>query len=95
MQAIKLLDPPFDGIIYTYGKVQLNADEVEERVNLSFEYEILDYASTGLTDKQPFEHYIGAILEHMIHVDIAEKEIIYTGGVDENRTEDSSESDSR
>jgi hypothetical protein len=28
-------------------------------------------------------------------VDIAEKEIIYTGGVDENRTEDSSESDSR
>ena len=91
MQAIKLLEEPFAGIIYTYGKVSL--DEKDNTVHLSFEYDIIDYNSKVLTDKAPFEQYIGMILEDLIHLGIQENSISYTGGVDENRTKDSNESD--
>ncbi len=89
--AIKLTEPPFDGIIYNYGKVDLNEDG--DTVRLHFEYEILDMADKGLTDKKPFESYIGKILEELIHIGIEENSITYTGGIDENRTKDSDESD--
>lgn len=93
LQAIKLTEGAFEGIIYTYGKVELKEDEENKRVNLAFEYEIIDNANKGLTDKKPFEQYIGGILEELIHIGIEENSITYTGGVDENRTKDSNKSD--
>jgi hypothetical protein len=93
LQAIKLTEEPFAGIIYTYGKVSMNADEENRALHLKFEYEILDYADKGLTDMKPFEAYIGKILEGLIHEGIEENNLTYTGGVDENRTEDSKQSD--
>lgn len=94
MQAIKLTEGAFEGIIYTYGKVEFNEDEENDKIHLSFEYEILDMNNKGLTDLKPFEIYIGKILEELIHIGIAENNISYTGGVDENRTEDPEQSDS-
>lgn len=94
LQAIKLLEEPFEGIIYTYGKVDLNADEENDTLKLHFEYEILDYNNKVLVKTEPFEAYIGKILEELIHQGIEENSLTYTGGVDENRTEDSDESDS-
>jgi len=93
LQAIKLTDGAFEGIIYTYGKVDLKEDLDNDKVKLAFEYEILDYADKGMTDMKPFEAYIGKILEELIHIGIEENSITYTGGVDENRTDDSSKSD--
>jgi hypothetical protein len=93
MQAIKLTEPPFDGIIYTYGKVEFIEDNDNDKLNLSFEYEVLDNANKGMTDMKPFELYIGKILEELIHIGVEENSITYTGGVDENRTKDSDESD--
>lgn len=93
MEAIKLTEPPFDGIIYSYGKVSMDEDEENNTLHLSFEYEILDNADKGLTDMKPFEAYIGKILEELIHIGIEENSITYTGGIDENRTKDSDESD--
>ena len=95
LQAIKLLEEPFEGIIYTYGKVSLDADEENDRIKLAFEYEILDYNNKTLVKMEPFEAYIGKILEELIHIGIEENSLVYTGGVDENRNEDSDESDSR
>jgi hypothetical protein len=92
-QAIKLTEEPFAGIIYCYGKVEFNTDEANDSVVLKFDYEILDYAEKGLSDKKPFERYIGKILEELIHEGIQENSLTYTGGVDENRTEDSKQSD--
>ena len=94
VQAIKLLEDPFEGIIYSYGKVSLNADEENDIMKLAFEYEILDYNNKVLVKMEPFEKYIGKILEELIHQGIEENSLVYTGGVDENRTEDSNESDS-
>lgn len=94
LQAIKLTDDEFKGIIYTYGKVELDEDEQADAVSLKFEYDVLDYAGKTLTDKAAFEKYIGKILEELIHQGIADNNITYTGGVDENRTKDSEQSDS-
>jgi hypothetical protein len=93
MQAIKLTEEPFAGIMYTYGKVNLDEDEATSTVTIKFEYEVLDYADKQMTDMKPFEAYIGKILEELIHEGIRDNSITYTGGIDENRTKDSSESD--
>jgi hypothetical protein len=93
LQALQLTEGAFEGIIYTYGKVEFDEDESNDTITLKFEYEILDYADKGLTDKAPFEQYIGKILEEMIHQGIANNDLTYTGGVDENRTKDSEQSD--
>jgi hypothetical protein len=93
VDAIKLTEQPWEGIIYSYGKVNLEEDEEADIVRLKFDYEVHDYNNKTLTDKKPFETYIGNILEELIHEGLAENNLTYTGGVDENRTEDSSESD--
>jgi hypothetical protein len=94
LQAIKLTEGAFEGIVYTYGKVEFGEDDQNDKVSIKFEYEILDYADKGLTDKKPFEQYIGDILVELIHQGIANNDLVYTGGVDENRTKDSEQSDS-
>lgn len=93
IDAIKLTEHPFDGIIYTYGKVEFEENEETDSLHIKFEYEILDNAGKGFSDKQPFEEYIGKILEDLLHEGIAKNDLIYTGGIDENRTKDSEQSD--
>lgn len=94
LQAIKLTSGAFEGIIYTYGKVSFDEDEANDKIHLRFEYDILDYNDKGLTDKAPFEQCIGDILQELIHEGIERNNLTYTGGVDENRTKDSEQSDS-
>jgi hypothetical protein len=94
LEAIKLTEGAFEGIIYTYGKVSFDEDEANDKVHIHFEYDILDYNNKGLTDKAPFEQYIGDILQELIHEGIERNNLTYTGGVDENRNEDSEQSDS-
>ena len=93
LDAIKLTEQPFEGIIYSYGKVEFDEDELNDTIHLKFDYEVHDYNNKTLTDKKPFESYIGKILEELIHEGIEENNLTYTGGVDENRAKDSSESD--
>lgn len=94
LQAIKLTSGAFEGIIYTYGKVSFDEDEVNDKIHIRFEYDILDYNDKGLGNKAPFEQYIGDILQELIHEGIERNNLTYTGGVDENRTKDSEQSDS-
>lgn len=93
LQAIKLTEGAFEGIIYTYGKVTFDEDEANDKIHLRFEYDIIEYNDKGLTDKAPFEQYIGDILQELIHEGIERNNLTYTGGVDENRTKDSEQSD--
>jgi len=94
LQALKLTEEPFAGIIYTYGKVRFDEDEANDKLFIKFEYEILDEAGKGLSDKAPFEKYIGDILTELVHRGVAEHSLIYTGGIDENRAENSNKSNS-
>lgn len=96
IDAIKLLEEPFSGIIYSYGKVEFEEDEANDRLKIKFEYEILDNADKSFGNMAPFEQYIGDILQELIHQGIEENSITYTGGIDdENRTGDPIEPDSQ
>jgi hypothetical protein len=95
LQTIKLTAGPFSGIIYTYGKIQFQEDEQHDCVRLKFQYDIIDYADKVLHDAASFESYIGSILEELIYIGVKENSITYTGGIDENRAEDSNQSYTR
>jgi hypothetical protein len=94
LEAIKLTEEPFAGIIYNYGKVSFDEDDVADKITISFDYSIIDYGGKKVTDPKAFENYIGDILTELIHRGVAENDLTYTGGVDENRTKDSEQSDS-
>lgn len=88
-QLIKLTSGDYSGIIYSYGSVGF--DEQGEQVSLRFDYKV---HSDHDYDEQEFGKYIGDILVDLITEQLAKNEIVYTGGVDENRTTDSEQSDS-
>ena len=92
LQAIKLLEEPYSGIIFSYGKVTFDADEENDTLHLKFEYDIHDRANK-VFDETVFENYLGDFLQELIHDGIEKNSIAYTGGVDENRPEDSEQSD--
>lgn len=75
---IELLEGPYEGIIYKYGRVQLV--EEGETLRLKFEYELAD--GTRLDDQ--FVQYIGPILVELIEYGVINNNITYTGGVDAN-----------
>lgn len=97
LEAIKLLEDPYSGIIFTYGKVSFDVDEVNDHLKIKFDYDILHdpiNPRTGFV-KEEFENYIGDLLQELLHQEIAKNNVTYTGGIDdENRTGDIIESDS-
>lgn len=97
LEAIKLLEDPYSGIIFTYGKVSFDVDEANDHLKIKFDYDILHdpiNPRTGFV-KEEFENYIGDLLQELLHQEIAKNNVTYTGGIDdENRTGDIIESDS-
>ena len=84
LQAIKLTEEPYEGIIYSYGKVSFDPNEETDTLMINFDYEIHDMNGKQLGNKDPFENYIGDILQEIIHEGIKDNSLTYTGGVDEN-----------
>jgi len=76
-QWIKLIEGPYEGIVYKYGRVQLI--ENEDHLSIKFEYELDD----GSRLDSDFVQYIGPILGEMIENGLMKNSIVYTGGVDE------------
>jgi hypothetical protein len=91
MNAIKLTEEPYAGIIFTYGKVTM--EEREDSANIQFEYEVLDNAGRNYV-KEDFEFYLYEFLQELIVYGVAQNNLTYTGGIDENRTGDPIEPDS-
>ena len=83
LQAIKLTEEPYEGIIYSYGKVDFVPDEENEKLTIKFDYEIHDRNDKDF-DEQVFEAYIGYILEGLIIEGVENNSLTYTGGIDEN-----------
>jgi hypothetical protein len=90
MQLIKLTASPYEGIIYTYGRVRLV--EEDELLRVQFEYDIHKNPGNEI-ERESFRNYIGDILIELLEKDLLKNNIVYTGGVDENRTKDSEQSD--
>jgi len=79
---IELLEDPYKGIRYQYGKVELDEPPVEgEDAILRFDYEVYDQRLViQLKEDKLFHKTIGDILVEMIEAQLSKGELIYTGG---------------
>jgi hypothetical protein len=94
-QLIKLTSGQYSGIIYTYGAVSFE-EGTEGNAVLKFDYAI-HWSCEDLIkdmDMTDFPTVIGNNLVDLITEQLARNEIVYTGGIDENRATDSEQSDS-
>ena len=87
---IKLTEGPYEGIIFSYGSV--NFEEDGDNLKLKFEYEIHEAEGVSYVQSE-FEQAIGQLLQLIIVEQLSKNEVVYTGGVDENRTTDSEQTD--
>jgi len=90
LYKILLTDGKYKGIIYTYGRVRLLEEDNVLRVQ--FEYNIEDNPG-GQVNAAEFRQHIGDILIDMLEEGLLKNNLVYTGGVDENRTKDFNQSD--
>jgi hypothetical protein len=90
-QFIQLTSSPYSGIIYTYGRVRLV--EEEDLLRVQFEYDIHENP-VGFVDRDKFRNHIGDILIDLLEENLLKNNVVYTGGIDENRTADIDQSDS-
>lgn len=77
--CIKLLEKPYKGIIYKYGKVGFAKDEKPDgTLPMKFDYDIIftPYEDNKL-DKQEFIDYIGDILLELLEKQIEGGAVIY------------------
>lgn len=89
-ERIKLTEGSYAGIIFSYGKVTFV--EQGDTCKMHFEYDVHDDANIPYV-KEELEQYLGSMLQFIIMEQLQKNEIIYTGGVDENRTTDSEPTD--
>ena len=87
---LKLTEGPYAGIIFSYGEVKF--DEQGDTLHLKFDYDI-HYAEGVSYVQSEFEQYIGQLLQLILVEQLMKNEVVYTGGVDENRTTDSEQTD--
>lgn len=90
-QFIQLTSSEYSGIIYTYGKVRLV--EEDDLLRVQFEYDIHENP-VGFVDRDKFRNHIGDILIDLLEENLLKNNVVYTGGIDENRTTDIDQSDS-
>lgn len=81
-QWVELTDAPYEGIVIQYGRVQFQPNEHDDKLTISFKYDIIDGEVPG--SKTDFEQYIGAILHELIEEQLGRNDVVYTGGVDES-----------
>lgn len=86
--AIKLHENPYDGIIITYGKVTFGEDEENDILRIAFEYTI-EENNENEYDMDVFEKYIGDLLQELIIFQLSNNNLVFSGGTDENRKNDS------
>lgn len=76
--AIKLTSGPYEGIIFSYGKVSF--DEQGDTCKLNFQYEV--HENQIEYDKKEFEFYIGELLQFIMIDELQKNNITYTGGTE-------------
>jgi hypothetical protein len=89
-ERIKLTQGKYSGIIFSYGKVSF--EEMGDTCKMNFEYEV--HEDDGVTYiKEELEHYLGDLLQSILMEQLIKNDVVYTGGIDENRTTDSEQTD--
>lgn len=90
--GLELTEGEYSGIIFSYGKVAFDENEQKDNLKVHFEYEILD-GEDLIKDKKVFEQELGDFLIELILEEADNNNLIFTGGTDENREDNTVESD--
>jgi hypothetical protein len=91
--ALELTSGQFSGIIFSYGGVKFEENEAKDNLKVHFDYEIHEGEST-LKDKAAFEKELGDFILEMIVDGIEKNNLVYKGGIDEDREDNIIELDS-
>ena len=92
--ALQLSEGKFSGIIFSYGRVEFEENKDAEELKVIFDYELHDDAGIEYDPKE-LKQYLGDFLIELIIFGIEQNNIVYTGGIDENRENNIIESDSQ
>ena len=70
LYSLKVIDGPYTGVIYTYGKVQVRENQEHDNAKVKFKFHI-ELAPPGFTIKQleedeDFKNFMGDILIELI-----------------------------
>jgi len=91
--SIKVLQEPYNGIIYTYGKVKVSDPNGDgEKATLTFDYRVEEVppvfgkSKEEIENDEDFANFIGDIL-----VEILEDSIDNDGSSDDNTSDDNKE----
>ena len=79
LPCIQLTAGPYQGIDYTYGRVQLV--EEGDQLRLKFDLKVLNDVDC-LAQNQEFIQYVGDILETMIREGIMKNDLVFSGGTE-------------
>jgi len=79
---LKITDGEFDGLKFSFGRVEFKENDDDPMV--SFTYDILDGGSVQEHQRENFESVLGSILHGLILEQLDNNEIIYGGGTDED-----------
>lgn len=84
--ALKLLEGKYEGLIFSYGKVEFIEHGDENAVTLKFDYDV-HRKPPGMEelDLEELEYILGGFLTELIQEQLEQNELIFTGGTDENR----------
>jgi hypothetical protein len=90
--AIRLLNNQFEGIIVSLGRVAFH--EAGDSYRMSYDYNNLD-DNDGNYTLEELKQELGDTIIDMITKGLEKNDLVYTGGIDDNRENNSSESDSQ
>jgi hypothetical protein len=93
--ALKLLEGKYEGLIFSYDKVEFVEHGDENAVTLKFGYEIHRKPEGLEVDFDELEYVLGGFLTELIQEQLGNNELIFTGGTDENRESDPIKPDSQ
>ena len=79
VEALSFTEGQFEGIIFSYSKVQLI--EQNDKLLIKFEY-VVHENPYDFFDVQEFEKEISETLTDLVHEGLAKNTLIYTGGTD-------------
>lgn len=79
--AIEITEPPYEDIVFSYGKVSLQEDPNQDQLRLKFELSIMR-GDVKLESDNDFIQYVGNILIEMIDAGLMKHDLVYTGGTD-------------
>lgn len=89
---IRFTSGEFEGIVFTLGQVTFKEDDERDECVMSYDYDIISNPLETF-DEDDFKQYVGDLLIEMIQDQLEKNDLVYTGGVDENRTIDTEQSD--